>query len=1113
MFPCPQALNTSHFTPPPLHEGVTLTDIFEFHRRSNPDYTLFRYDTGSLTWSTVCRGIDHVARSLTDFAATLPSRPTVIPILAVVDQLSYFALIAGIIRAGFCAFPISPRNSDAAVADLLRTSTAAFMLVSSDKPMQRLAMAARDLLDHPITLMDVPSFQEIYEAEPVEPPPPVHNETSLILHSSGSTSFPKPIHLSHRNLLQWGLQPWYGEVDLCGRTLSNHALPFFHAMGIVSLCWAMTTGVILSNFAPKSPPHIPTPEIMYESIVRTGSRLVFCVPTFLEEWALDEAKVEFMKTLDAIMFGGAPIHKQTGDALYEKGVKLYPFYGATELGGSSQFLLENPPEVGWEYFKLSPHTTPHLIEEDVTAESEVYRLLFKASSTHSPAVLNAQVDENQVYDTNDLLVRHPTVKDLWKIYGRADDQIMHSTGEKTNPGPIEAIIRRHPKVNCAIVFGRGRFQAGVLVEPASLGEGGEIHGKEAFIDEIWSQIEEANQFAPSHSRIFKDMVMISSPEKPFQYTAKGSPRRQVITDIYEKEIGALYDGTPSQCALAAVEPTGSHRDDVDLSSVDGCTKLVRAVFRKALKLEVGEELKDEDDILQMGCDSLQAIWIRNEILSSISRYSETAFKSKALGCNFVYSYPTVVSLALYVYEKCALSVDEEGSSQELTEEEKTLKKMQGLVEKYSQNFPIHIPKQTSGGYPPSGPREVILLTGSTGGLGSYLLESLVLKPDIARVYVLNRPHPTTSSAQRQLQSFKERGIDPNFLNFGKIRFLEGDLASPGFGLGEDGMFEELRKEVTCVMHTAWRVDFNVGISSMEPLIAGTRNLVDFALSSQLGRPPRFIFASSIGVLRNYPGTVAPEASFPDPRIALGSGYPESKWVAEQVLTRARESTALEPVIVRIGQLSGGRNGYWGTSEWVPSIVRSAELLHCLPRSPGLISWFPVHTAASALTDIRACSEPFVHFVHPAPIPWNDMVELLSEALLVPQVPYHDWLTKLEACQSMSQSEIEANPALKLLEFYQSVSKLPPVSDYGEAFGFPRLSTTLAAQRARSLHPPILQPLDRKDVAAWLVYWKSIGFLEAPSFDPVHLKSWWSVAQFEPPAFLVCSVVCDFFANL
>ncbi|RXW20332.1 hypothetical protein EST38_g5522 [Candolleomyces aberdarensis] len=947
---------------------------------------------------------------------TLPSKPTVVAILAVVDQLSYFSLIAGIIRAGYCAFPISPRNSDAAVANLLQKSGAAFMLVSHDKPMQKLAQAASQLLDRDMPFMDIPSFQEIYEqAEITEAPPSLHSksdETALILHSSGSTSFPKPIYLSHRNLLQWGLQPWYGEVDLSGRILSNHALPFFHAMGVVSLCWAMTTGVTLSNFAPKSPPHVPTPESMFESIVATKSQLLFCVPTFLEEWAQNEEKVAYLKGLDAILFGGAPIHKQTGDALHEQGVKLYPFYGA----------LPQPIHL--------PYSTPKL---------KTTKLRLTIRMTYS-----------------------------------ADDQIMHSTGEKTNPGPIETIIRRHPKVNCAIVFGRGRFQAGVLVEPSSLGGDGNF-AREAFIDEIWQvisllpfhspfpqpswpQIEEANRIAPSHSRIFKEMVILSSPGKPFQYTAKGSPRRQVVIDMYEKEINDLYDGTSSQCPMAEASgaSTGSP-EDVDLSSVEGCTKLVRKVFGKSLRLEEGEELKDDDDILQLGCDSLQAIWIRNEILSSISRHSETAPKSKALACNFVYSYPTVSSLALHIHDKCAPRVDGESSGPDETEDEKTLKKMRDLVEKYSRDFPVHEPQQTPELLPPS-TREVVLLTGSTGGLGSYLLESLVLKPDIVKVYVLNRPHATVSSATRQLDSFKERGIDPNFLDFSKIKFLEGDLAAPenGFGLQEEGMFEELRKEVTCIMHTAWRVDFNVGISSMEPLIAGTRNLIDFALSSQLKRPPRFIFASSIGVLRNFPGTVAPEASFPDPSIALGSGYPESKWVAEQVLTRARESTTLEPVIVRIGQLSGGRNGYWGTSD------------------PGLISWFPVHTAASALTDIRACSDPFLHFVHPAPIPWNDMVELLSEALLVPQVCYSDWLGKLEACQSLSQSEIESNPALKLLEFYQSVSKLPPVSDNAEAFGFPHLSTTLAAQRARSLHPPVLQPLDRKDVAAWLSYWNEEG---------------------------------------
>lgn len=206
--PCPQAVNGSPFSPPPLHEGVTLTEIFEFHRRANPDHTLFRYDTGSLTWSKACCGIDCVARKVTDFADTLPTKPTVIAILAVVgawvrrssrivrwysqpvDQLSYFALIAGIIRAGFCAFPISPRNSDAAVANLLRTSGAAFMLVSSDKPMQKLALAAKELLDGGVMpVMDVPGFQEIYEGQPVQVPSSLQtkrdNETVLILHSSG----------------------------------------------------------------------------------------------------------------------------------------------------------------------------------------------------------------------------------------------------------------------------------------------------------------------------------------------------------------------------------------------------------------------------------------------------------------------------------------------------------------------------------------------------------------------------------------------------------------------------------------------------------------------------------------------------------------------------------------------------------------------------------------------------------------------------------------------------------------------------------------------------------------------------------------------------------------
>ena len=77
---------------------------------------------------------------------------------------------------------------------------------------------------------------------------------------------------------------------------------------------------------------------------------------------------------------------------------------------------------------------------------------------------------------------------MWKIVGRADEQIILSNGEKTNPVPLgqsdllydlalcaalnqvnmwytEKMINEDPFVRGAVMFGRGKFQNGVLIEP------------------------------------------------------------------------------------------------------------------------------------------------------------------------------------------------------------------------------------------------------------------------------------------------------------------------------------------------------------------------------------------------------------------------------------------------------------------------------------------------------------------------------------------------------------------------------------------------------------------------------------------------------------------------
>lgn len=68
----------------------------------------------------------------------------------------------------------------------------------------------------------------------------------------------------------------------------------------------------------------------------------------------------------------------------------------------------------------------------------------------------------------------------------------------------------------------------------------------------------------------------------------------------------------------------------------------------------------------------------------------------------------------------------------------------------------------------------------------------------------------------------------------------------------------------------------------------------------------------------------------DPTAAIGNGYTESKWVAERLLEVVAQQTALRPITIRIGQLSGTSSGYWKPTEWFPSLVRSSVFLKCFP---------------------------------------------------------------------------------------------------------------------------------------------------------------------------------------
>ncbi|KAI0309336.1 male sterility protein-domain-containing protein [Amylostereum chailletii] len=935
--------------------------------------------------------------------------------------------------------------------------------------MQRLSQATAEILAkdgiHFETLA-MPLFEDLYneneELEDAEPRPLSPDHPVLILHTSGAFLLADGTHSAMADpydrldgvaeacsvyepqLRHVGLH--HGEVDFGGARLAVHTMPMFHAMGAVQLVWTVCAGNTLVCYRPSSPPVFPTPETFLADIVATSSEIA---------WARSGVDLDRLKCVKAILFGGAPMNKKVGDDLMARGLKLFTFYGLTEAGSIAMVIPAEATGEFWEYFKLSPHLTVELVPQE--GMDGIVELVILKGPMFSPNITNTVVGGVSAYATNDLLQAHPTQPGYWRIFGRADDQLALSTGEKTNPGPLESTIMQDPHINVAVMFGRGRFQNGILVEPKVPFDPSDVGKLAQFRNNIWPSVQRANEFAPAHSRIFKEMIIVSKPEKPMELTPKGTPRRHVCIAAYEQEIEELYQAVKESSNVEYPPP--------DVWTMETSRDFVRTSIRRITQAPFG----DDADIYQNGCDSLQATWIRNTLMHAL-RTSTTA-NLHDVPHNFVYAHPTVNSLGEYVY-----SVASQQHSHANDEETLRLKvrAMHDMVSKYSAGIgALGSQALAANGHAPySADGEVVLLTGSTGRLGCHLLSLLVADPAIEHVFALNREASQNldSLKSRQEAALKMWGLDSRAVmeNEGKVTLLAGDLAKEGFGL-DVKMYDQLSKSVTSIVHNAWRVDFNVQLATFEPLISGLRRIIDLAARSPAPGGARILFVSSISVVLKHPSPV-PEVPVVDGSVAAGFGYGESKWVAEQLLFRARSAAGLNATVVRVGQLSGDTTvGAWNTKEWVPALVSLGKAVGALPARAGPVSWIPVDVAAKALMEMRRSNQAVLHLVSPTPAAWNTLFSTFARLIAVPLLPQDEWNARARAAAAEA-AQVEgarAGPrssALSLLAFFE-----------GGRFGEDAvLSTRLAVDASRTLAD--VRTLGPTDAEMYVRHWQSVGFL-------------------------------------
>ena len=387
----------------------------------------------------------------------------------------------------------------------------------------------------------------------------VKNETFVILHTSGSTGIPKPVHVPHMVFSSQDAQqliPFLGGkptwVDRIRGKRLFVGLPLFHAACLAKMAYSVFTGATLVL-----PPAVPlTADVVNAVFTHANVDCAIVAPSLIIDiYKTPEYLANTIQRVESLAYVGGTVSKTIGDEISSK-IELITMFGATETLSHPIELKDDPQD--WEYISFSSFAgcdfrpvSDDLYEMIVVRNPELS--LFQGVFAAFPKL--------NEYSTNDLYEAHPTKKGLWKFRMRSDDIICFNNAEKLNPVTMEATITGHPKVQSAVIGGHGQFQACLLLEPKhNLKTPEEIA---SFIDDVWPTVVEANKDCPAHGRVMKSYIMLTDPARPLPRAGKDTVQRSMVFQLYKHEFMSIYNQYAKPDATPQAIPSENLINGVD----------------------------------------------------------------------------------------------------------------------------------------------------------------------------------------------------------------------------------------------------------------------------------------------------------------------------------------------------------------------------------------------------------------------------------------------------------------------------------------------------------------------------------------------------------------------
>ncbi|KAK1596905.1 thioester reductase domain-containing protein [Colletotrichum navitas] len=1033
-----------------------IPQIIDETARSEPNRELLSVPRSSdprdgwepITFRQIANAVNRVARIVIEKCGT--PEPGSFPTLTYIGpgDVRYLIVTVACIKAGYKALLTSPRNSFEGHMNLFEKTDCHVIFFDpsfedvvqpllEERPMHAVEVTSADgwLSDD-----EVPHFpyDKTFDEAKYDP--------VVVLHSSGSTGLPKPL-VARVGMMAIAdafrdVGAFRGSENALRSVMSGSRIflpmPLFHAAG----CYMLLNATVFWGHpvALGFPDRPLTPQVVIDAVEHARVDNTILPPSILENMSDMPEGVAALRKLKRVHFGGGNLSRDAGNKLVKEGVFLVNIIGSTEAFILPYFVQKNPEL--WQWFIIDSERTGVDWRRVSGEDDDVYEQVLVRKEGNALQGIFWTFPDIDEYNTKDMYRKHPTLPDHWMFHGRSDSIIVFSNGEKLNPVTIEEIVTGHPRVKGAVVAGAMRFQPLLVLEPTEPLESAE--DEEKFVDDVWPLVVKANKETVAHGRIGRAFVAVAKPEKPFPRAGKGTIQRPLALKLYKDEIDEWYAS-----AEEGGDPTSA---DVDVGSQEALIDSIQQLFQNTLG---SRPLSADSDFFSVGIDSMQVI-NASRLLRKGLEAAGAAVPADAIAARAIYAHPTPRRLAAYLMHRVG-SNDAPTQQNGHSAHHHDIHVMEAQLARYTGDLP---PENPAGKPAPADRGQTVLVTGTTGGLGSYLLDFMESNPAVAKIVCLNRGEDV---AKRQARMSAERGLATSWA---KAEFLSADLSKSDLGLGP-AVYERLLREADRVIHNAWPVNFNISAETFEPHVRGVRHWVDFSLRAAKNVP--VVFVSSIGTVDGWrgPGPV-PEKPLTDLSLP-GTGYGRSKLVGSLILDEATRRSGVPTAVVRVGQVAGpaSRDGVWNRQEWLPTIIASSKHLGVLPGDLGAMStvdWTPIEGITNLLLEVSGVAAPvplgaingYFHGVNPHTVTWKELVEAVRSYYgdsIREVVSFAEWVRVLEKSAG-STDDVDKNPGVKLLDFFKDLA-----SSGSQSLGYSMERTVKSSRTMREMQavtPELMQ---------------------------------------------------------